>query len=183
MNRLSILFLILFVLSGCAFIPQKVLTSKDSEEIPVVVEDIPVEIKEIAKNILDYGDFYMKEQSKILAHKLTPDEKTLLRYSYKEYGKKYIPVKMIGSPLIKEEFDKITFIVERNYPKMDKNEVESTKVCVASLESYVYRYNSEFSDAVNSKIILDMEPILNTFQDEWNTVNALRESMIKDCKL
>jgi hypothetical protein len=57
MNRLSILFLILFALSGCGFIPQQILTLKDSQ-------GIPDELKQISKDALDYGDFYLGEYSK-----------------------------------------------------------------------------------------------------------------------
>ena len=161
MNRLSILFLILFALSGCGFIPQQILTLKDSQ-------GIPDELKQISKDALDYGDFYLGEYSKRYAASGRQSDNTL-------------PMQT-GHELISEELNKFHSITERLYPKVSKSQVEVIQKCDSSFIGYSAEYLFLTSTLLQYNTPIANEPE-STVEERLNKFDNSRESMIKDCKL
>jgi hypothetical protein len=153
MNRLSILFLILFALSGCGVIPQ---------------QGIPVELKKISKDALDYGDFYLGEYSKRYAASGRQSDNTL-------------PMQT-GYELISEEVNKFHSITERLYPKVSKSQVEVIQKCDSSLTGYYAEYLFLSSTLLQYNTPIANEPESNV-EERLNKFNNSRESVIKDCKL
>ena len=54
------LIAIAFLMTGCNSLPVELL-SKATKVEPVRKDVVPDEIREIAQNAIDYGDYYMKE--------------------------------------------------------------------------------------------------------------------------
>lgn len=141
--------------------PKQVSTLKDSE-------GIPVELKQISKDALDYGDFYLSEYSKGYT-------------ASGRYSVNVLPIQT-GTELILEEVNKFQSITKRLYPKVSKSQVEVIKKCEISLGEYMIQYS-----ILSSTLIFYNTPIANVpesnVEKEWNKANTSRESMIKDCQL
>ena len=142
------------------FIPQQIVTLKDSQ-------GIPVELQQISKDTLDYGDFYLGEYSKRYAASGRSSDNTL-------------PMQT-GYELISEELNKFHSITERLYPKVSKSQVEIIQKCDSSLTRYSVEYVILTSTLLRYNTPIGNEPESNV-EEEWNKVNILRESVIKDCK-
>lgn len=172
MSRLSIFFLILLGLLGSAFFFKKVLLSRDSETKPVVVENIPVKLKNIAIELLAIGDYYMAEQSKLGSEwKSEPDGK-----------KPIIDGIELMTTQMKKYYDYLAI-------KTTHEQYQYDRLCKLSLESYwlqyqimkeviLYHEENPISDGNSSKDIN-----MPSVEESWNKTNKMRADLIKDCNL
>lgn len=143
--------------------------SKSINSISKKSKPIPSELKEMAQNILDYGDYYMEQASK--------DESSDI--------KSRMNIMSIGSDLMKEEVDKFNYITRRLYPKISDEQSKIIQECNSSIEGFPIYFGlvgfQVFSYWQSSALGIKMDQLEldKTFQDYVKS----RKELIDKCDL
>jgi hypothetical protein len=152
-------------MTGCNSLPVELL-SKATKVEPVRKDVVPDEIREIAQNAIDYGDYYMKE--------------------FAENSKNYpndppdFQILKTGLELISEEREKISEISTRLFPKLEPESVKVSKQCYLRLFEYnIYYLNVQMMVSGYAIGFSDYA----TYKAEWDKAIQSRAKIIKDCQL
>ena len=158
------LFLIMSALSGCNATSPKLIQNNIKPQ-PIRKDIVPEEIKEFAKNILDYGDYYMKES-------IENSKNSNQQVEYRSL--------QIGQKLVFEQLEQSTSLSQQLFPKLDNETLKVAKQCNSSLTNYVFEYTYLSSQAVISTSIFSEN---KDIRPAWDKVIKSREKMITDCQI
>jgi hypothetical protein len=153
------LILALFLLAGCNSLPVDLL-SKATKVEPVKKDVVPDEMKIYAKNVLDYGDYYMKEFAENSKTGEKPDSRSLVT----------------GFELIVEEIGSANRLSKRMFPKLEEKTLKVAKQCYEAMSGYSIKYGG-----LPTYVMVPTEGI--DLKTEWDKVIQSRAEMIKDCQL
>lgn len=157
--------LFLFVgLTGCNLLSvERLQQSVNVQQIKKSV--VPDELKEYAKNALDYGDYYMKEYVDYVKSNNEDASQNSIK---------------TGAELTREESDKSNKISERLLPKLDKETENLAKQCNKTLFAYSANYFLLHSGIFNNTLPFSES---QSIDQRWKEVIKSRGEMIKDCQL
>jgi hypothetical protein len=153
------LIAITFLMTGCNSLPVELL-SKATKVEPVRKDVVPDEMKEYAKNVLDYGDYYMKELVEKSKAGEGIDGQTL----------------KTGMDLMTEEMQNASALSKRLFPKLEDEAVKVAKQCNVSVTFFIVAYLG-----LTTYVLVPSDR--TDLKTEWDKVIQPRAKMIKDCQL
>ena len=152
------LIVIALLMTVCNSLPVDFLSIATKVE-PFKKDVLPDETNDYATNVLDYGDYYMKEFSE--NSKTGEVDRRSLR---------------TGFELITEEMQRASELSKRLFPKLEDKTVKVAKQCNVKVMDFIVAY----AGLTTYVVVPSTELNLKT---EWDKVNQSRSKMIKDCQL
>lgn len=152
------LMAIAFLMTGCNSLPVELL-SKATKVEPIKKDVVPDEMKEYAKNVLDYGDYYMKQ--------FAENSKT------GEVDRQSLGT---GMDLILEEMQSANALSKRLFPKLEDESAKVAKQCNTSAAGFMISYAG-----LSTYVLIPSDR--TDLKTEWDKVIQSRAEMIKDCQL